>query len=387
MQRAVGDLAKSSLARMEAEMAWFRDLKAEERAWIGMVLQAGFTTFVSWYRDPKASPPLTAEVFGSAPRSFAGVVSLQQTVAMIRLSIEVAEDELVERVAPESAGEVREAILRYGRELAFASADVYAHAAEMRGAWDARLEALVVDSIMRGEADETVRTRASALGWDAEGAVVVVVGAAPGAAGDPSRETVVDDVRRRARHAGLDALGAVQGDRLVVVVGGVSNPDKVGVLVAAAFGPGTVVVGPPVGDLLQAHHSAAAAVAGFRAAAGWELGGDPVSADDLLAERALNGDALARADLLAQVHQPLRDTGGGLLDTLTTYFDQGGSVEGTARALYVHPNTVRYRLKRVADLTGLSPGDARQGFTMRIALVLGRLADTADPGDLTDHRL
>ena len=60
---------------------------------------------------------------------------------------------------------VHEAMQRYAREVAFAAATVYAQAAEMRGAWDARLEALVVDSVIRGEADESVRSRASALGW------------------------------------------------------------------------------------------------------------------------------------------------------------------------------------------------------------------------------
>ncbi len=55
--------------------------------------------------------------------------------------------------------------------------------------------------------------------------------------------------------------------------------------------------------------------------------------------------------------------------------NSGGNLEATARALFVHPNTVRYRLKRVTDVTGLSPSDARHAFTLRIALVLGRLAD------------
>jgi DNA-binding PucR family transcriptional regulator len=48
--------------------------------------------------------------------------------------------------------------------------------------------------------------------------------------------------------------------------------------------------------------------------------------------------------------------------------------------LFVHPNTVRYRLKRIADVTHLSPTDARQAFTLRIAVVLGRLdGDTEVP--------
>jgi DNA-binding PucR family transcriptional regulator len=48
----------------------------------------------------------------------------------------------------------------------------------------------------------------------------------------------------------------------------------------------------------------------------------------------------------------------------------------------VHPNTVRYRLRRVLDLTGLAPNDARHAFTLRIALVLGRLGPPDRPSPL-----
>jgi DNA-binding PucR family transcriptional regulator len=375
LQRAVGDLTKVSLARMEREMPWFVDLPAEQRSWIGMVLQAGYNSFITWYRDPGSpAPPLTIEVFGSAPRSFAGVITLQQTVAMIRLSIEVAEAELAGRVSPEHEAEVRESILRYGRELAFATADVYAHAAEMRGAWDARLEALIVDSVMRGDADESVRTRASALGWVEPGHVAVVVGNVRDAGAAGSHETIVDEVRDAARHGGMASLVAVQGDRLVVVLGGVEDADKSGALLAPFFSDGPVVVGPVVTDLLSAHVSAAEAVAGLRAAVGWPERPWPVTSDDLLAERALDGDELAREELVTTVYVPLRDAASGLLETLTAFLDQGGSIEGTSRVLFVHPNTVRYRLKRILELTGLAPGDARHAFALRIAVVLGRLS-------------
>jgi DNA-binding PucR family transcriptional regulator len=60
------------------------------------------------------------------------------------------------------------------------------------------------------------------------------------------------------------------------------------------------------------------------------------------------------------------------VETLTAYFGSGRSLEGTARALFCHPNTVRYRLRQVADLTGLAPTDPREAFTLEIALVLGR---------------
>lgn len=43
-----------------------------------------------------------------------------------------------------------------------------------------------------------------------------------------------------------------------------------------------------------------------------------------------------------------------LLETLSAYFDHEGSAERAAEVLYCHPNTVRYRLRRLQELTGRS---------------------------------
>ncbi|MEP7091773.1 MAG: PucR family transcriptional regulator, partial [Nocardioidaceae bacterium] len=268
LQRSVGALATSTLTRMERDMPWFRGLSAEDRSWIGLIVTAGIKAFVAWYDEPAdASSPVTAEVFGIAPQALTGVVSLHQTVEMVRLTIEVVEENIVATVGEDDAPSVRDSIVRYAREVAFATAEVYARAAEMRGAWDARLEALVVDSVLRAEADEMVRSRASALGWAAKGDVVVVLGRVPDERGT-ARESIIDDVRRTARHAGLDALCALHGDRMVVVLGGVDNADKAGAAVEQHFGEGPVVVGPVVPDLVRASISARAATAGLRAARG-----------------------------------------------------------------------------------------------------------------------
>ncbi len=83
----------------------------------------------------------------------------------------------------------------------------------------------MVDSVLRAEADETMLSRASALGWGDRGAVAVVLGSVP----DERRETdLFDDVRRAARAAGMDALCASQGDRLVVLLGGVGDGSGTG---------------------------------------------------------------------------------------------------------------------------------------------------------------
>ena len=99
----------------------------------------------------------------------------------------------------------------------------------------------------------------------------------------------------------------------------------------------------------------------------------------LLPERALDGDPVARRRLVDEVFGPLVRAGGDLLDTLTAYLEASGSIEGAARALFVHPNTVRYRLRRVAEVTGLAPTDPRGAFALRLALALGRLAPTRTP--------
>ena len=379
LHQSVGGLTTATLAQMEREMPWFRQLSAEDRSWIGLIVQAGINAFVTWYRDPEGAAPIRAEVFGAAPQKLTGVVSLHQTVEMVRLSIEVVEDNVVGAVGEEDAPSVRESIVRYAREVAFATAEVYAKAAEMRGAWDARLEALVVASVLRAEADETVRTRASALGWESKGAVVVVLGRAPESGQEQARESIIDAVRRSAHRVGMDALCAVQGDRLVVVLGGVENVDKAGACVAEHFGDGPVVVGPVVDDLIGAHVSARAGIAGLRAAHGWPDAPRPVTSDDLLPERALSGDGHARRQLIEEVYRPLLEAGPSTLETVSAFLDHGSSIEGTARSMFVHPNTVRYRLRRAADVTGLSPTDARHAYTYRIALTLGRLSPPTGP--------
>ncbi|MGN6744165.1 MAG: PucR family transcriptional regulator, partial [Amnibacterium sp.] len=171
LRQIAGELATATLKRLEDTLPWYREMPPGRRSAVGLVAQQGIRSFISWYDDPQSTPWIAADVFGTAPRELLRSVSLQQTLQLIRATVEVVE----ERVTRGTDDSVREAILLYSREIAFAAADVYARAAEARGLWDARLEALVVDSILSGEYDDELPSRIAALGWHGHGEVCVLV--------------------------------------------------------------------------------------------------------------------------------------------------------------------------------------------------------------------
>ena len=366
----MGALGTAAMTSMDQRLPWYRAMSAENRSWLGLVAQAGVAAFVDWIKHPERPRPAVAgEVFGTAPRELARAVTLQQAVEMVRVIVDVVEAQVDDLAAPGGEAELREAVLRYTREIAFGTARFYARTAEARGAWDARLEALVVDSLVRGEVDEGLQSWAAALNWSFTPVTVVV-----GTAGASEPEGLIDEFRVLARRARLDLLAGVHGHRLVLIIGGSGDPLDAAGHFAGRFGPGPIVAGPAVQDLQAAVQSAGAALAGLRAAAAWPDAPRPVLATDLLPERALDGDETARETLISEVYEPLLRGGTALLDTVMTYLEQGNSLEATARMLFVHPNTVRYRLRRVTELTGIIPGDGRGGFALWTAVVLGRLS-------------
>jgi hypothetical protein len=373
IEQSTGRLATLSIARMDAELGWFRALPADQRSWVMLVAQTGIASLVEWLRAPNEVMRLTGEVFRSAPRELARSVTLQQTVELVQQTIAVAEEQLPLLADEEDRSLLREEMLLFSREIAFAAARVYASVAEMRGAWDARLEALVIEGLVRGSSiiDEPV-SQLAALGWRSIGPITAVVGAMP----DRASQEVLAELHRTARRAGFDAMAAVHGSRLVVVLGGVDDPIAAATGLLTNFGDGPVVAGPTAADVGAASAVTQAALSALRAAPSWPGAPRPVSADALLPERALAGDTAARDGLLVDVYAPLVDSGEVLLATLTAFFASGGSLEATARGLFVHANTVRYRLRRVADVSGQNPTDPRGGFTLQVALALGRLDTT-----------
>ena len=374
LREGTSHLTSAALARLDRDLGWYRALHAEDRSWIGLVVQAGIASFISWYENPERGTSNAAEIFRAAPPELTRSISLQHTLQLVRIIVEIVEEQTEELATPEDRSALREAVLLYSREVAFSAAEVYARAAESRGAWDARLEALVVDSLLRGEADEGLRSRVAALGWAGRGNTIVLVGSAD----DHLDDVRAAELRRAARRAASDALVGIHGDRLVVVLGGEGSLRNQAESLLEKFGPGPVVIGPQVRSLADAGRSARAALSGLQAVTAWPSAPRPVLADELLPERMLIGDADARRTLLTEVYTPLLGVGGHLLETLSAYLTEGRSLEATARQLFVHPNTVRYRLRRITTVTGWDPTDAREGFVLQIALAAGRLAASSE---------
>jgi DNA-binding PucR family transcriptional regulator len=184
-----------------------------------------------------------------------------------------------------------------------------------------------------------------------------------------------EDVHDVVTQNGRAALSDVHGTWLVAIVSGSLSPtDRFLNELLGVFADGPVVIGPTAPTLSSAHRSATEAIAGMNAVAGWTGAPRPVSARELLPERALLGDATAIAALELEVMRPLADAGPALTETLDAYLDSGGAIEACARKLFVHPNTVRYRLKRIADFTGRDPTLPRDAYVLRVAATVGRLS-------------
>jgi DNA-binding PucR family transcriptional regulator len=83
---------------------------------------------------------------------------------------------------------------------------------------------------------------------------------------------------------------------------------------------------------------------------------DPSPLAALMAREPAEGERLAREVLGGLLALP-DDDRGQLLETLHAYLDHAGSAEQAATVLHCHPNTVRYRLRRIHELTGRSLSD------------------------------
>ncbi|QLY30449.1 helix-turn-helix domain-containing protein [Nocardia huaxiensis] len=93
--------------------------------------------------------------------------------------------------------------------------------------------------------------------------------------------------------------------------------------------------------------------------------------DDLLLEYQLTRPGSAR-DRLSERITPLLQFP-YLIETLDAHIRHGSDRRSAAVAIHVHPNTFSYRLRRIAELTGLDPSDPNESRLLAAALTVHRL--------------
>ena len=387
LRQAQDTIIEHSLDRISSAHDFYRTLPEGSRDQIAAVARLGVTMFVDSAENP-STPLVPSQIFSVAPAPLTGVITLEQTLALVRTVLDVVVDEAPRAVPKEDHDTVRILVLTFGRDVGFAAAEVYARAAEARGAWDARLESVAVDAMLHDDPEDAA-TRAGTAGWNGTGPVVAIA----------ARTTLdalgVSRLRHECRNLASDCLVSVRGDSVLIVLGGGSQAhgssskhpvpqgsrsgtaeqlvDQAAMQVAGGLG-GSAVVGPVVPGISHAGRSLRSALAGLRALPGWVEAPNPVHADDLLPERLLAGDELAGEQILSLVHAPLHEMGDPFESTVAPYLALGGSLEATARNLFVHANTVRYRLGRVSEQVGWDATNARDGLMLHMAIIVGRLA-------------
>jgi hypothetical protein len=372
-----GNMATQITKTLDEQHWWFHQLGAEDRSWINLVAQAGVSGFARWFADDDENPVDPGAIFNVAPKELARKITLRQTVDLIRTTIKVVEEQIITQMPRGDRTALGTAIVVYSRDVAFAAAEIYAKAAESRGTWAEHTELLIIDSLINGEPDSTLVSRASTVGWPVNAPACVVIGGALSTEG-------IAALRQATRKAGLNVLAAAHGTKLVAVLAGESLNSSLDVLATVEslkdhFAPGRIIISSLADSLATARVSASEALAGAEAEIGFQGPLQVIEAAALLPERALNGDPLAKNQLINSIYLPLLAAGGDLLETTTSFFEHGSSIEASARALYVHANTIRYRIKRVQEVIGYSPTNPREAYCIQIALTLGRMQPPGPP--------
>jgi sugar diacid utilization regulator len=257
--------------------------------------------------------------------------------------------------------------------------------------WNAK--ASLAGELIRGNCDlSQLESQARFLGVALDHPHVVCLLAAPG---DDSVALLSDSREAAAALAGPSdedpvlATGVAEGIAVIARLDGAlatkAAIDKIKHAVAAAalmLDPqGRIVVGISTvcrepSDYVRAYRQARDVVECLNR---FHAGGMTVlAADDLGASRWLlamtdagEADRFARDTL-----GPLIDDNpaGGLVMTLAAFFECGRNIRNTARALNLHENTIRYRLNRVDELTGLPvSADSEAQLSAHLALLVLRL--------------
>lgn len=240
---------------------------------------------------------------------------------------------------------------------------------------DATIMRLTFECLLSGLEDDRVVSLLNIIGW--RGAFeCFAIGGEPAetlGATIAAIDAAVSDLGGSAPLVGTYGRYVLMCARVQAAV----SPEVTCTAVSDAFSPAPIYLSPVRAGAEGASHALRETLFSLQAAPALRRPPRPIRADELLPERALLGDATAREELYRNVYLVLRGTNEDdpTFLTVSTFLAHGGSLETTAKDLGIHPNTVRYRLKRAAETTGWDATDPRDAYVLNTAIAVGRMRD------------
>ncbi len=349
------------------ELDWFEALSADAQGWVAEVVDAGIARFLSWLNNP--DEPLAANTgLGAVPAAAAHAVSLGQTLELLRTAFVAIEPVVLTMAASGDEEWLLQQVARYGREIAFAAARVYARVAEQQGARSARESSDLVEALIAGRSAAAIELLASRIGLAASQPI-----RAAACAPNKDPQVALAEIETAGRKLDRHIVAALH-EGLIVALWSSTKRERPLTIARQLFGPQTsAVVAGPAEAITQAGPVLRRAIAGLAARPARPDDREVLEASALLSERCLLGETAAQGELIERCYLTLRDAGTGLLETVDAMFNNQGVLEQAARALPVHVNTLRYRLDKIASLTGFDLRDSRGSFAIFTGVSLGRM--------------
>ncbi|KJY50673.1 PucR family transcriptional regulator [Bifidobacterium mellis] len=372
---AMERILRKTLDHLEEALPWARSLPADGRRTLEGAIRTALDDLLARL-DSQGKEE--GEVPSPVPAELSRSLGPHRAMELTRVILD-----MLEEAGRTMEAEGERSTLVYARHAATAAAGLYADLAEARSGRKAVTESRIIRHLIEKTADTRTVDDLARLGWPTEFDCFAVVGEARGNDDGQGMENARQPIHTTVAHEGGRALVGESDGLMTVLI----NPDRSGTpadfcaSILRFYADGSAVcLGPlrhgisgaeaSIGAALSTHAAAPAVADPITAALP-----RPLHADDLLPERALNGDRDAADQLYQEVYLSLagQDPDGPLPTTLLTFLRSGNSLEVTAKKLGIHPNTVRYRLRRCVEVTGWDAMDPRESFVLQAALIIGRI--------------
>lgn len=368
MRSHLHEVAAATIDAVTAEVPGYRGLDAREQANLATAVELalrGFLSLAAAEQDPSAPlAPALEGAYALGRGEARGGRSMDALLAAYRVGARVSWRGLAGTAA--QAGLLADGLVGFA-ELVFAyidqlsAASVAGHADELATEGRVRQRHLerLAHGLVSGAPAESLVAAAQRAHWEPPSELAAVV------LPDRAIDKALARLDPRTLQPAEDAPGLAPGDAVLLVP--VDSPGARAQIVQSLKKVRSVV--GPSREWLAVDRSCQRAL---RARAQIRGVDGPIDTEAHLPELVIGADAAALADLRARALAPLQDvrpaTAQRLQETLRSWLLHHGRREDVAADLFIHPQTVRYRMGQLRELFGEALDDPRTVLELTIAL-------------------